>query len=97
MTLEEPVFVSEGLEAQVADINYNHVTPQDETAEEEEEFEQPQLQSQSPLSDSKNPSVTIVWDQSWERRFWARAMEEREERRKELIQSRQQELDEQKR
>ena len=28
MTLEEPVFVSEGLEAQVADINYNHVTPQ---------------------------------------------------------------------
>lgn len=57
MTLEEPVFVS-GLEAQVADINYNHVTPQDETAEEEEELEQPQLQSQSPLSDSKNPSVS---------------------------------------
>lgn len=97
MTLEEPVYVSEGLEAQVADINYNHVTPQDETAE-EEEFEQPQ-QSQSPLSDSKNLSVTIDWDQSWERRFWARAMEEREERRKELelIQRLQQELDEQKR
>jgi soluble cytochrome b562 len=77
------------------DINSQNAAPK----EEEREFKQPQLQSQSPLSDSKNPSVTIDWDQSWERRFWARAMEEREERRKEfeLIQRRQQELDEQKR
>ncbi|MGA9152607.1 MAG: hypothetical protein WBZ36_18685, partial [Candidatus Nitrosopolaris sp.] len=77
------------------DVNSQNAAPD----EEEREFKQPQLQSQSPLSDSKNPSVTIDWDQSWERRFWARAMEEREEGRKELelIQRRQQELDEQKR
>jgi soluble cytochrome b562 len=79
-----------------------NVISQDEAPEEEEfeQYHQPQPQSSLSNSGKENP-LGIDWDseENWERRFWARAMEEREERRKELklIQRRQQELDEQKR
>jgi hypothetical protein len=64
--------------------NYKHVTKETEEVEEaSEESNQPQ----SSIRNSENQStlVEIDWDKHWESRFWARIMEEKEEKRNQLM------------
>jgi hypothetical protein len=73
------------VESGVKYIN-QYVTTQDETTEEEEEFEQSQ------------PDSEMDWDsdENWQRRFWARIMEEKKQRERDilLMEEQRQELEE---
>ncbi|MFZ0223268.1 MAG: hypothetical protein WAM42_16415, partial [Candidatus Nitrosopolaris sp.] len=92
---------SESLEAQESDASVMNVNSQNETIE-EEEFEQ-YHQSEPALPNSEDPSIVlgIDWDsdQVWERRFIHYVMDDKKQRQQQLqlIERRQQELDEQKR
>ena len=77
--------VSESRRLEVQDVdNYSYVNSQNETTKEASE-ESNQLQSS--IRASENPSVNlgIDWDENWEGRFWAMIMEEKEEKRNQLI------------
>ncbi|MFY9869376.1 MAG: hypothetical protein WAK17_06635 [Candidatus Nitrosopolaris sp.] len=75
-----------------------NVNSQNAAPEEEEEFEQYQPTS---LSDPEDTSIEMDWDseENHQRRFWARVMDEKRERRQELrlIEQKRQELNEEKR
>lgn len=72
---------------------------QNAAPEEEEEFKQPKLQLQSSLSDSENPLMDWDSEEVWERRFLRIVFDDKKQRQHQLqlIERRQQELDEQKR
>lgn len=68
----------------ISDIDDKYVIK--ETEEIEEASEEPN-QPQPPIRNSENQSTLagIDWDERWEDRFWARIMEEKEEKRHQLM------------